>query len=148
MMPHCSKKTSAKWSATIVVRSVADGLHIDVVGGESPVFADVETEGACSIDVQDEHMRQFPSKIDLRDTIDNLKNLLQGTWDYAFPNLEAYSLSNPVFTKNGDLVAELSAYRKTSSSSGGSFFTVAKNTISEILHLFVLLYGSLTNIHC
>ncbi|KAJ7246223.1 hypothetical protein C8J57DRAFT_1678479 [Mycena rebaudengoi] len=106
-----SKKTSAKWSASIVVHShpSADGLHIEVVS-DSPAFADVESEGECSIDVQDEHMRHLPSEIDLQDALRDLKALLQGTWDYSYPGLGAYALLSPVFTRNGDLIAELSAY--------------------------------------
>lgn len=144
-MPHCSKKTSAKWSASIAVRTYADGLHIEVVGGESPVFADVETDGECSFDVLNEHMRQLPSEIDLRDTLSDLKALLVGTWDYSYPGMEAYALSSPVFTRNGDLIVELSAYSSTSSFNGGGVFKVVKNAISKYLHVVVLLQGSLTN---
>ncbi|KAJ6541182.1 hypothetical protein DFH09DRAFT_1174690 [Mycena vulgaris] len=126
-----SKKTSAKWSASLAVYSRADGLHIEVIGGEPPAFADVESDGECSIDVQDEHMRHLPSEIDLQDTLLDLKALLQGTWDYSYPGMEAYALSNPVFTRNGDLIVELSAYSSTSLSNGGGFMTVAKNAINN-----------------
>ncbi|KAJ7263473.1 hypothetical protein C8J57DRAFT_1629561 [Mycena rebaudengoi] len=125
-----SKKTSAKWSASIAVHSRADGLHIEVVG-ESPAFADVESEGECSINVQDEHMRHLPSEIDLQEALRELKGSLQGTWDYSYPGLGAYALSSPVFTRNGDLVAELSAY--SSASSGGGLFAAARNTISNLV---------------
>ncbi|KAJ7738254.1 hypothetical protein DFH07DRAFT_1064579 [Mycena maculata] len=128
-----SKKTSAKWSASIAVYSRANGLHIEVVGAESPEFADIESHGECPTGVQEEHRRMFPSKIDLQDTLLSLKALLQGTWDYSYPGMEAYTLLNPVFTRHGDLIVELSAYRSASLSNGGGLFTVAKNAISSLV---------------
>ncbi|KAF7328255.1 hypothetical protein MVEN_02565400 [Mycena venus] len=133
-LPSWSKKTSAKWSASIEVHSRADGLHIEVVGGEMPVFADVESEGECSMDVLNAHMKQFPSKIDLHDAIHDLKDLLQGTWDYSYPGMGAYALSSPIFTRHGDLIVELSGFSSPSNgitSNGSNFFTVAKNKISN-----------------
>ncbi|KAJ7678393.1 hypothetical protein B0H17DRAFT_1139455 [Mycena rosella] len=129
-LPSWSKKTSAKWSASIAVHSRADGLHIEVVG-ESPVFADVESEGECTMDVQDEHMKHLPSEIDLQDTLRDLKTLLQGTWEYSYPGMGAYALSSPVFTRNGDLILELAAYSSTST--GGGVFAAAKKTMSNLV---------------
>ncbi|KAJ7710708.1 hypothetical protein B0H17DRAFT_1223880 [Mycena rosella] len=134
-LPSWSKKTSAKWSASIAVHSRADGLHIEVVS-ESPVFADVESEGECTMDVQDEHMKHLPSEIDLQDTLRDLKALLQGTWEYSYPGMGAYALSSPVFTRNGDLILELAAYSSTST--GGGLLAVAKNTMSKCLRVVAL----------
>ncbi|KAF7372492.1 SRCR domain-containing protein [Mycena venus] len=133
-LPSWSKKTSAKWSASIEVHSRADGLHIEVVGGQMPVFADVESEGECSMDVLNAHMKQFPSKIDLHDAIHDLKDLLQGTWDYSYPGMGAYALSSPIFTRHGDLIVELSAFSSPSNgitSNGTNIFIATKNKISN-----------------
>ncbi|KAJ7611201.1 hypothetical protein FB45DRAFT_1037536 [Roridomyces roridus] len=106
-----SKTTSAKWSVGIEVHTANGGLRIQVVASTPPNFSNVASEGVCPSDVQEEHMRQFPSEIDLEDTVNDLTSLLQGAWDYSYPGLEAYALANPVFTRSGDLVVELTPYR-------------------------------------
>ncbi|KAJ7210092.1 hypothetical protein GGX14DRAFT_451427 [Mycena pura] len=128
-----SKKTCAKWSAVIAFHSRADGLHIEVVGGEQPVFTEIESDGECPIDVKAEHRKHLPAKIDLQDILLDLRALLQGPWEYSYPGMEAYALSNPVFTHDGDLIMDLSAYSSTSSSSSGSIFTKAKSAISNFV---------------
>ncbi|KAJ7651380.1 hypothetical protein FB45DRAFT_820896 [Roridomyces roridus] len=106
-----SKTTSAKWSVGIEVHTANGGLRIQVVASTPPNFSNVASEGVCPMEIQEEHMRQFPSEIDLEDTVNDLTSLLQGSWDYSYPGLEAYALANPVFTRSGDLVVELTPYR-------------------------------------
>lgn len=105
-----SKKSSASWSANLCIYSRSNGLQIEVTGNTAPVFSDLHSEGECSIDVRGLHAQHLPKTVDFCDILDELKTILQGTWEYSSPGHFAYALSNPVFTINGDLILQLGSY--------------------------------------
>lgn len=105
-----SKKTSASWSASLSIFSRPNGLQIEVTGNTKPVFSDMHAEGECMIDVQGLHAQHLPQLVDFEEVLEELRSILQGTWEYSSPGHHSYALSNPVFTVNGDLILQLGSY--------------------------------------
>ncbi|CAL1696314.1 unnamed protein product [Somion occarium] len=109
-----SKRTSAKWSASIFIYSRAGGLAVEVSGQIKPVFSEEESEGQCAIDVSGLHSKYLPYIVHLDEVLESLKSTLEGGWEFAAPGGECYALTNPVFTRKGDLVVQLCEYKAPS----------------------------------
>ena len=108
-----SKKTCAKWSASILVHSRASGLAIEV-SGQNPVFTDEDSEGHCTVDVSALHAKHLPRILNFGDVLKSLKSTLEGGWEFAAPCGESYGLTNPVFNRQGDLIVQLCDFKPSS----------------------------------
>ncbi|KAK7694301.1 hypothetical protein QCA50_001483 [Cerrena zonata] len=109
-----SKSTSAKWSASIIIHSRASGLTVEVSGQTHPVFADEDCDGHCDIDVSALHAKHLPRNVNLGHVLESLKRTLEGGWEFAAPGGESYGLTNPVFTRQGDLIVQLCEHKVSS----------------------------------
>ncbi len=88
------------------------GLVVNVVTSSAPKFVEATPEGICSVNVLDLHKRYLGS-IDLSDIERSLKHVLSGSWEYAASSRTRYALSQPVFTRNGDIVMQLVELKKS-----------------------------------
>lgn len=101
-----SQTSRATWSTVIRAHSEWNGLRIDI-SSSTPVFDETEMTGNWSVNARDLLSTHLPSVIDIKEVLHQLKVVLEGTWDYAFPGLLAYNFGNPVFTVDGDLIVQL-----------------------------------------
>ncbi|KAF7427988.1 hypothetical protein PC9H_007206 [Pleurotus ostreatus] len=103
-----TKETKATWSAVIVAKTDAAGLHISLRQPVLPVFdysESVEVWSSFNTDV--ELKRHLPNVINIDAVLSELRTALEGDWRWAAAALGTYNLASPVFTKNGDLVVQL-----------------------------------------
>ncbi|KAF7366826.1 hypothetical protein MSAN_00940900 [Mycena sanguinolenta] len=105
-----SKRSSAKWSVKIIVNSGPSGLRVTIADQVHPVFDATESEGKCDIDTHRLLEQHLPRIVDIREVVRDLKQVFEGAWQYSCAGSKAYSLVSPVFTQNGDLIAQLGAF--------------------------------------
>ncbi|KAL0952771.1 hypothetical protein HGRIS_006999 [Hohenbuehelia grisea] len=108
-----SKRSSAKWSATIHVYSERTGLRVAITEDIKPVFDKTESEGNWHIDTHKMLEDHLPRLIDIKELVHDLKSIFEGAWEYSFAGLQTYNLGSPVFTKNGDLIVQLRSFTET-----------------------------------
>ncbi|KAJ6464047.1 hypothetical protein C8R45DRAFT_1220135 [Mycena sanguinolenta] len=109
-----SKRSSAKWSVKIHVNSEPSGLRVTVVDQVHPVFDATESEGKWDIDTHKLLEQHLPRIVDIGEIVQDLKRIFEGAWTYSCAGSKTYSLVSPVFTQNGDLIAQLGAFTETS----------------------------------
>ncbi|CCM05147.1 uncharacterized protein FIBRA_07356 [Fibroporia radiculosa] len=119
-----SAKSSAKWSASLVLHTEPGGIKATVTGSTSPIFTKPaysgdlaammynDLDGALSI------QNLLPTMIDFKDVLQDFKQF-EGMWQSCYPGLHAYCLANPVFNARGDLLFELRSYNAQQSSVSG-----------------------------
>ncbi|KAF7366869.1 hypothetical protein MSAN_00945600 [Mycena sanguinolenta] len=108
-----SKRSSAKWSVTINVKSEISGLRVTIADQVHPVFDATESEGKWDIDTHKLLEQHLPRIVDIREVVQELKQVFEGAWQYSCAGSKAYSLVSPVFTQNGDLIMQLGAFTDT-----------------------------------
>jgi len=107
-----SKRSSAKWSVKIHVNSEPSGLRVVVADQVQPVFE--KTEGKWDLDPRTLLEEHLPRIVDIKEIVQELKEVFEGAWEYSWAGLKTYSLSSPVFTPNGDLVVQLNNFTESS----------------------------------
>ncbi|KAF8881368.1 hypothetical protein BD779DRAFT_1546677 [Infundibulicybe gibba] len=103
----------AEWSVTLSMVSPrgGSGLTIEVKGNTKPKFETSQVHGDASIEkLIDLKALHKLVVVDLDDLVTELRQLFGGVWEHCFPGMQAYSLSNPVFNSNGDILFELRPY--------------------------------------
>ncbi|KAF8884778.1 hypothetical protein BD779DRAFT_1535264 [Infundibulicybe gibba] len=102
-------KAVAEWSATLsMVSSQGRGLAIEVRGDTKPKFKISQGRGdAGHKQLIDPEALDKLVVIDLAPLVAELKDRFGGVWKHCFPGMQAYSLSNPVFNKSGDIFFSL-----------------------------------------
>ncbi|KAF7366836.1 hypothetical protein MSAN_00942100 [Mycena sanguinolenta] len=108
-----SKRSSAKWSVTINVKSEVSGLRVTIADQVHPVFDATESESKWDIDTHKLLKQHLPRIVDIREVVRDLKKIFEGAWQYSCAGSRTYSLVSPVFTQNGDLIAQLGAFTET-----------------------------------
>ena len=108
-----SKKTVSSWTATIVIASGQDGLHVTMTSHIQP--AETEGDDRASayfpFNVEALHRNRLPDKLTaLEDLLPKLREVLEGPWAYSSFGSQKFSFVNPVFTRRGDFVLELYPY--------------------------------------
>ena len=103
-------KTRASWSASIAIYSEANGLVVELSGDAKPEFADVESEGTCSLDMQELHKMHLPRIINMEPILTELKAVWEGAWQWSSLGCLSYTLANPVFNRHGDLLVQLGLF--------------------------------------
>ncbi|KAF7366819.1 hypothetical protein MSAN_00940200 [Mycena sanguinolenta] len=109
-----SKRSSAKWSVKINVKSEVSGLRVTIAEQVHPVFDATESEGKWDIDTHKLLEQHLPRIVDIREVVQELKQVFEGAWQYSCAGSKAYSLVSPVFTQNGDLIMQLGTFTETS----------------------------------
>ncbi|KAF7343262.1 hypothetical protein MVEN_01758100 [Mycena venus] len=110
-----SKRSSAKWSVKINVHSEPSGLRVAIADEVQPVFDKTESEGKWDINTHKLLQEHLPRVVDIKEVIQELKQVFEGAWDYSCAGLKSYSLTSPVFTQNGDLIVQLGDFTEASS---------------------------------
>ncbi|KAF8183035.1 hypothetical protein K438DRAFT_1600129 [Mycena galopus ATCC 62051] len=105
-----TKRSSAKWSVKINVNTDASGLRVTIADQVHPVFDKTESEGTWDIDTHKLLEEHLPRIIDVREVVEELKNIFEGAWELSCAGSKTYSLMGPVFTPNGDLIVQLGGF--------------------------------------
>lgn len=92
----------------ITIQSECDGLSVKVTGSLTPVIETSSAQNQIGLfpDLRQKLAEHLPKTIDLLPVLAELK-VFEGVWQYGYPGLQAYCLSNPVFNHKGDIVFEL-----------------------------------------
>ncbi|KAJ6464084.1 hypothetical protein C8R45DRAFT_1220160 [Mycena sanguinolenta] len=149
-----SKRSSAKWSVKINVNSEPSGLRVTIADQVHPVFDATESEGKWDIDTHKLLEQHLPRIVDIREVVRDLKHVFEGAWDYSCAGSKTYSLVSPVFTQNGDLIAQLGAFTETSTAAtvsatparpliGRANGSIANGTVTNGPTALTLTHGSL-----
>jgi len=107
-----SAKSSAKWSASIVLNTNASGIKVSIEGSTAPVFEKTQYEGEFKemfTDLQSDLEALLPAKVELHDILQETQQF-EGEWRYCYPGIMAYCLANPFFNARGDLLFELQTH--------------------------------------
>ncbi|EMD39997.1 hypothetical protein CERSUDRAFT_112242 [Gelatoporia subvermispora B] len=111
-----STKSSAKWDAGVDVTTEHGGIKVHVLGSRVPQFesAKVEGDSVASIfnfcESPEKLLREhLPHEVDLGLMVHELK-AFEGSWRTFYAGSSAFTLANPVFNANGDLLFELSLH--------------------------------------
>ncbi|KAJ7023254.1 hypothetical protein C8F04DRAFT_1193608 [Mycena alexandri] len=107
-----SKRSSAKWSVKIHVNSEPSGLRVVIADQVQPVFE--KTEGKWDLDPYTLLEEHLPRIVDMKEVVEELKEVFEGAWEYSYTGLKPCSLTSPVFTPNGDLVIQLNNFTEIS----------------------------------
>ncbi|GJE95840.1 hypothetical protein PsYK624_120300 [Phanerochaete sordida] len=110
-----SKRTVSTWSATIVIASQTDGLHVSMTTQLQPaeVEGDDRASAAFPFNVEALHKSRLPDKLSALDgLLPRLRDVLEGPWAYASFGVTKFAFVNPVFTRRGDFVVELCPYEQ------------------------------------
>ncbi|THH28534.1 hypothetical protein EUX98_g5660 [Antrodiella citrinella] len=102
-------QASARWSTSLVIRSDAGGIRVDLVGSATPVFSQSESETKTAVVYTDPETllkSQLPGTVELSEVINELKTF-EGAWHTCYPGLSAYELTQPLFNAKGDLLFKL-----------------------------------------
>jgi hypothetical protein len=100
----------ASWRASITTRSSASGLRVFVTSESTPQFSVKETVGHCRMDARALVEQHLKDAVNTAIVVNKIKPVLEGFWRFSFPQIGAYTLSQPVFTIKGDLILQLTTY--------------------------------------
>ncbi|KAJ7337547.1 hypothetical protein DFH08DRAFT_939037 [Mycena albidolilacea] len=109
-----NKQSSAKWSVKLHVNSGPSGLRVAIVEEVHPVFDKTVSEGKWVTDTQALLEAHLPRIVDIKEVVQELKQVFEGAWQYSFAASKSYSLVGPTFTQNGDLIVQLGAFTEGS----------------------------------
>ncbi|EMD31462.1 hypothetical protein CERSUDRAFT_69274 [Gelatoporia subvermispora B] len=108
-----SATSSAKWNASLDVTSEQSGLKVHAPVSKIPQFemAKIEGENPASVFKFCENpekllRKHLPPEIDLGPMVQELK-AFEGGWRTFYAGASLFTLANPVFNANGDLLFEL-----------------------------------------
>ncbi|OCH91887.1 hypothetical protein OBBRIDRAFT_727931 [Obba rivulosa] len=111
-----STKSSAKWDAGLDVATEHGGVKVHVQGSKVPRYDTAKVEGDAAATIYNfcenpekllkEHL---PHEIDLGLMIHELK-AFEGPWRTFYAGTQPFTLANPVFNAQGDLLFELSLH--------------------------------------
>jgi hypothetical protein len=96
------------------VNSGLSGLRVAVVEQAHPVFDKTVSEGKWVTDTQTLLEAHLPRIVDIKEVVQELKQVFEGAWQYSFAASKSYSLVGPTFTQNGDLIVQLGAFAEGS----------------------------------
>ncbi|EMD37679.1 hypothetical protein CERSUDRAFT_105605 [Gelatoporia subvermispora B] len=109
-----STKSSARWDASLDIVTEHGGLKVQVQGSQIPQveMAKVEGDAAASVfsfcENPEKLLRQhLPQEVDFGLMVHELK-AFEGSWRTFYAGTTAFTLANPVFNQEGDLLFELS----------------------------------------
>lgn len=126
-----STKSAASWKTTIIIGSSEEGLKVTLPAPPVPVYEKATTEGeviqAFWNDPEALLRANLPQTIDLSEVLGLFKNF-EGTYSGIFPGTSAFTLANPVFNKNGDILFELRPHTQISASAPVITKAVARAT--------------------
>ncbi|KAJ7820022.1 hypothetical protein B0H14DRAFT_2292770, partial [Mycena olivaceomarginata] len=105
-----NKQSSAKWSVKLHINSAPSGLRVAIVEEIHPVFDKTVSEGKWVTDTQTLLEAHLPRIVDIKEVVQELKQVFEGPWQYSFAASKSYSLVGPTFTQNGDLIVQLGAF--------------------------------------
>ncbi|KAK7042564.1 hypothetical protein R3P38DRAFT_320807 [Favolaschia claudopus] len=126
-----SKRSSAKWSVKIQVYSERSGLRVAVAEEVHPVFDQTHSEGHWDIDTHKLLADQLPHIVDLKEVVQELKQVFEGAWEYSAAGLKTYNLASPVFNENGDLIVQLGSFTESSAVTQTSTTSTENLTMSS-----------------
>ncbi|KAJ7243610.1 hypothetical protein B0H12DRAFT_830295 [Mycena haematopus] len=118
-----NKRSSAKWSVKMHINTEPTGLRVTIVDEVHPVFDKTEAEGQWDIDTQKLLEEHLPRVVDIKEVIHDLKHVFEGDWEYSCAGSKTYILVSPVFTPNGDLIAQLGGFAESSTTTVTSSVT-------------------------
>ncbi|KAH9854736.1 hypothetical protein C2E23DRAFT_63885 [Lenzites betulinus] len=105
--------SSVKWS-TVITMSTVDNITIVNSVSQDPVFTEANTAAHPTSWFRDPTLmlrRVFPANVELTEVVQELR-AFEGPWQYCRPSmLNPYSLANPAFNEDGDLVFQLQGHR-------------------------------------
>jgi hypothetical protein len=78
------------------------------------VFDKTVSEGKWVTDTQTLLEAHLPRIVDIKEVVQELKQVFEGAWQYSFAASKSYSLVGPTFTQNGDLIVQLGAFAEGS----------------------------------
>jgi hypothetical protein len=95
------------------VNSGPHGLRV-AIEEVHPVFDKTVSEGKWVTDTQTLLEAHLPRIVDIKEVVQELKQVFEGPWQYSFAASKSYSLVGPTFTQNGDLIMQLGAFAEGS----------------------------------
>jgi len=95
------------WNAAITWSSRNYGLSVEFGGQLQPKVVDSTAVGHYELDLVKMHVEQLPARVELDSAIGEFKSVLEGSWQFSASGRHTYSLSNPLFSRRGDLVAQI-----------------------------------------
>lgn len=78
------------------------------------MFDKTVSEGKWVTDTQTLLEKHLPRIVDIKEVVQELKEVFEGAWQYSFAASKSYSLVGPTFTQNGDLIVQLGAFAENS----------------------------------
>ena len=102
-----------------------------------PDIKESDIEGACDVDLVSLHQQNL-HLIDFKIIEYELNSVLAGAWQYSSSSRHRYALYNPVFTREGDLIDQLTELKKGllaagSSSNGTAQVSSANGSYSSLV---------------
>ncbi|EKM50129.1 uncharacterized protein PHACADRAFT_153519 [Phanerochaete carnosa HHB-10118-sp] len=114
-----STKSGASWRTSICIGTSEDGLKVSVPAPPVPVYLPASTIGealpAFWNDPEALLRAHLPQTVDLGDVL-GLFRTFEGTYTGLFPGTSAFTLANPAFNKDGDVLFELVPHTQLSAS--------------------------------
>lgn len=105
-----SEKSSANWDALVAVVTEAGALKVREIGHVFPVIEKSHTEGLVENATSHREPKAIlqeclPQYIDFSDVLRELR-AFEGIWQHSYPGTYGYTLANPGFNNNGDIIFE------------------------------------------
>ncbi|OBZ69011.1 hypothetical protein A0H81_11374 [Grifola frondosa] len=112
-------RSTAKWEVKFSVHTDAGGVKVELAGAAAPVYSKTEYSGDFekhyNVNLERLLRDNLTNSIDTHDILTELRDF-EGIWRYCYPYMEAFTLANPVFNADGDLLFELRRYRQHTTS--------------------------------
>lgn len=112
LMP--SSKATARWDISISVTTDSAGIKVNVIGSTVPQFettmpTNYESASKMSLNPEALLREKLSERIEIAQIVEELK-AFEGIWEFCYPGVDAYMLTNPTFNARGDLLFELKSY--------------------------------------
>ncbi|OSD07148.1 hypothetical protein PYCCODRAFT_1358933 [Trametes coccinea BRFM310] len=104
-----SASSSIVWSTNVALQTIGNGIKVTTPDSQDPTVTNSVFSGSDAEELRnpaDMLRKAFPSKVDLHELVEDIR-AFEGTWEFCYPPAIPYSLANPIFNDDGDLMFEL-----------------------------------------
>ncbi|KAL7279894.1 hypothetical protein ACG7TL_006303 [Trametes sanguinea] len=104
-----SASSSIVWSTNVALETIGNSIKVTTPNSHDPTVTNSVFNGSDAEELRnpaDMLRKAFPSKVNLHELVEDIR-AFEGVWEFCYPPAIPYSLANPIFNEDGDLMFEL-----------------------------------------